>query len=622
MDLYEFAKKKNLSLDSAKKELSKCGIYIFNDDNIVFNRTQELQIEKYFFVPKISNEIETNSKKVLEDFVKDYLIFIDTCSIRLSWFPQFMKNIQPFLQKYNKYILVPEIVAEELKRSAIKDKNSYNICVDRLNLLNDLYNMGLVRCVDSNYDKSQYIHADPIIISDFTRLHCHYNLLLITRDAGLSNDILNLNKQKSIRTKYVIKSKRINKYGYLSNLDKPFSICTTPIDITIQTMSPKHIPNTSDVVVTDDGNKLILGNFLNGGTEGSVYAIQNDKKYVVKIFKNTQLTPDKIGKLTTMIDKRDFIDCSGIVWPISKVYNNYGEFVGYLMDNVNYLANKKVYCLADLFSISNGVKQNFKDIDGSNIKDYKLTIRPHWTRKNIITLAKTILEKVKFLNQRNIIIGDYNLNNILFEDENTVYFIDTDSYQLDHYPCTVLSEDATSPEFYLDNMNGNHRVMRTMADENFSVAVLTFKLLMMDTFPYENSANNKSMLENMVEGNFSYPLSGNTNKSAPQNQLRYLWSHLKYNVKYDFYHTFHHSGDYFNPQNRKNSSDWYRTVSKYLADYDLLIKNDLVSGFITPMRYKYVERRCIKCNAILNNAFTHKDTQYCEKCLNRMNRNG
>ena len=59
---------------------------------------------------------------------------------------------------------------------------------------------------------------------------------------------------------------------------------------------------------------------------------------------------------------------------------------------------------------------------------------PQWNRMHLVELACTILRKIDKLHQYNVLIGDINPDNILLVDEKTVYFVDTDSYQVGAYP--------------------------------------------------------------------------------------------------------------------------------------------------------------------------------------------
>ena len=55
---------------------------------------------------------------------------------------------------------------------------------------------------------------------------------------------------------------------------------------------------------------------------------------------------------------------------------------------------------------------------------------PHWKKVDLVILCITILEKIKYLHDHDILIGDLNDQNILVVSATEVYFVDTDSYQI------------------------------------------------------------------------------------------------------------------------------------------------------------------------------------------------
>ena len=60
---------------------------------------------------------------------------------------------------------------------------------------------------------------------------------------------------------------------------------------------------------------------------------------------------------------------------------------------------------------------------------------PNWTKIELTRLALTILKKIGLLHDHNILVGDLNPFNINVVNQNEIYFLDTDSFQIDNYPC-------------------------------------------------------------------------------------------------------------------------------------------------------------------------------------------
>ena len=60
----------------------------------------------------------------------------------------------------------------------------------------------------------------------------------------------------------------------------------------------------------------------------------------------------------------------------------------------------------------------------------------------------------------------------------------------------------------------------------------------------------KGMESNMLNMDFAYPLNELKNDRTPEGAWIYIWSHLPYFIKTDFYNTFHKDGRYSRVENR------------------------------------------------------------------------
>ena len=75
----------------------------------------------------IVNAAEERSKQFIESAVKDFKIFIDTCSLLSHEADKFWINICPLLQRYGKAVIIPYRVYEELDKFA----SNPALCVKR-----------------------------------------------------------------------------------------------------------------------------------------------------------------------------------------------------------------------------------------------------------------------------------------------------------------------------------------------------------------------------------------------------------------------------------------------------------------------------------------------------------
>lgn len=125
-------------------------------------------------------------KYEFEKITANYKIFIDTCSLLCNNFEEFWKNIQPFLQKYNNKIYVLGAVCRELQKLQHNPKLSKaaNIAIKTIN---NGKQCGLIEIRDN---KSDGDFADQIFLSLFTYHFTRHNLVLITQDTKLANDII------------------------------------------------------------------------------------------------------------------------------------------------------------------------------------------------------------------------------------------------------------------------------------------------------------------------------------------------------------------------------------------------------------------------------------------------
>ena len=372
------------------------------------------------------------------------------------------------------------------------------------------------------------------------------------------------------------------------------SISDAPIIITL--------PVVGDMLSSEKNGCVKLLKEIASGGEGTVY--ETDTPFVAKIYLQGNLTQRKIEKLRLILSKT--ISYKGICFPVDVLYNGKNEFVGYLMPKAH---GKK---LKPSFFIKPEMKQ----------------IWPDWTRKDLVELCLTILKKIKFLHSRNIIIGDINPRNILLVNSEEVYFIDTDSYQVEGFPCPVGQTDFTAPELQGKRFEN---CLRTLGNEYFAVAVLLFELMLPGKFPYDQKEGG-SQIENIRNMNFPYPLNENI-EDTPDGPWRFCWSHLTYKIKEAFYQTFMKGEPHSLECNRINVKEWIALFDeyKYLLVSGKFLEQDPMSLEIFPTRFKrnrkYNYITCKICNeefpeyqiksgickSCLNKSFDG-GTHYCERC--------
>lgn len=278
---------------------------------------------------------------------------------------------------------------------------------------------------------------------------------------------------------------------------------------------------------------IILKEEINKGGEGTVYLV--DEGTVAKIYHPKSLTVEKEAKIKALLSKKIRFD--GICAPLESLYDNKAKFIGYLMPKAD--AEKGFELQTCIFNPA--------------LLKNKL---PNWTRLNLANLSITILEKIKYLHQNGIIIGDINPFNILIKDDKTVFFVDVDSYQVDNFPCPVGTVHFTAPE--IQNIESFNKLIRTEEHEYFAVATLLFMIFLSGKTPYSFQGGG-NMKENITSMNFSYPLGDEDNYMAPQGMWEFIWSELSYEVRKAFYTV-------FKENLRLSIEDWLNILNIYLED--------------------------------------------------------
>lgn len=463
--------------------------------------------------------------------------------------------------------------------------------------------------------------ADNVFLYVFQKIKLRYNVLFVTQDSGLAHDardifkdsravkgvkkilVCKLDKSGLAQKFFVDGSNKIpqpddlpKKFPQLVNLleevppDERFKLADKVVDIT-GNLPVTKIPVEGDCVTAiRDGQKRQIRLFdeVGKGGEGSVYKTDFDG-IVAKIYKPEKVTRLRHEKLKLMLTKK--IDCDGVCFPRALLYNQRNEFVGYTM---------KTASGRDLF---NGV------FVPALLKKYF----PQWNRVDTVQLCVTILKKIKYLHDRNVILGDINPHNILLVSPTEVYFVDTDSYQVEGFICPVGTPVFTAPELQKKKYG-----LRTFGNENFAVATLLFMIMHPGKAPYAMQ-DGEGIIENIIGGEFSYPFGKLKTGRVPKGPWRFCWSHLTYKIKEAFYETFWRDGMYHDEKNRGDAGFWLALFEEYLRllENGTMSAQDEESVLIFPTRFKKDRNKtyakCKLCGAEFDETLLEQGI--CRSCL-------
>ena len=523
----------------------------------------------------------------IQDFLnQDFRIFVDTCSILYDHGEAFWSNAIQVLDQNERHIIVPLAVMRELEKQANKNDSSLEV-VQRARRMHDvilqLADMKLVKIFgDSNEN-----FADNVFQYIFTRYRTRNKLLLITQDNDLAKDILRLNETNAVRTMPIL-AKRIDPsgnligYGWESNINsnpssnpiedewqavyhkmhddiQPFQICDQITDVKDIPLKIAEIPSENSILYESNQKQIRILKAISEGGEGIIYST-DDPNQVAKVYKTDKLTMWKFLKLKLMLTRK--IRYEGICYPTSALYNSKQGFVGFLMP-----------------------KAEGRELQRSIFrKELQQKYFPNWKKRDMVELCLTILEKIRYLHSKNILIGDINPANILVVSPKKVYFVDVDSYQIENFPCPVGTINFTAPEIQQKIFT---TFLRSMGNEKFAIATLLFMIMLPGKSPYAQQGG-EDQSTNIMNMNFSYPFGEKSNQKAPEGPWRFMWSHMTPVIKEHFYETFRKDGKFSQENSRLGTRSWWKLFKKYLDDLDngSIGKIDKMSEGIYPRRLK------------------------------------
>lgn len=219
------------------------------------------------------------------------------------------------------------------------------------------------------------------------------------------------------------------------------------------------------VFLDDTGRQLSLGRELGRGGEATVYAVEDERNLVAKIYKQV---PDReaAAKLCRMVELGNDRLLKLAAWPIGTIRSKADNAIaGVLMKNVSGL--KDIHLLYN-------PKSRLREFPAK--ADWRFLIH---TAANLARAFAVIHEQLH-------VIGDVNQSNVRVSPESAVVnLIDCDSFQVfsngHYFLCGVGVPLYTPPELQGKLFKS---IIRTPNHDNFGLAVLIFHLLFMGRHPF------------------------------------------------------------------------------------------------------------------------------------------
>ncbi|MBQ7956680.1 MAG: hypothetical protein IJ279_01475 [Clostridia bacterium] len=231
-------------------------------------------------------------------------------------------------------------------------------------------------------------------------------------------------------------------------------------------------------VKTSDGQVVTLKSFIASGGEGAVYECDYRENYVVKIYNDGQLNKLRMRKLVQMEKKQ--VKYDGVCWPEKVVLSPEGMIIGFLMKKVS---GKN---LSEVFDGSENLLREF----------------PGWKKYDLVDFTIKLLQKIQYLHLLGIIVGDLRFKNIIIDSKGDPCLVDLDSCQIRGLPCPSGFPDFTDPDLHGIELM---RILRSYSNEDYSCAVVVFKILFCGIHPYDQRNGAETIEEEMRDKRFPYP---------------------------------------------------------------------------------------------------------------------
>lgn len=326
------------------------------------------------------------------------------------------------------------------------------------------------------------------------------------------------------------------------NVQQEFSKPINSNDLT-QSSNIKKNPESKAIFYTENGNAVRIGRKLGSGGEGTVYEVNTS--LAAKIYHPQMRDEIRYKKIKAMVSGNPEI--KEICWPIDMLFTRDHQFVGFTMPKIN--------------------GEEYKTLNETVLQLSKESVRkkimPGWDRLSLVKTCIAIIKMFDEMRKHHIIMGDINPNNILVTYKNgdnpKVATVDADSMQFGSFPCPVGVKDYTSPEIYKRLKTDNPEFstfLRTDEDEQYSLANLLFRILMLNISPY-NAKEVGSQDEARKNYNFPYRSENSTGADTPDGPYRMIWNNTLGAVKDNFTKEFTHTGNSVDPK------AWLDVFNKY-----------------------------------------------------------
>lgn len=302
---------------------------------------------------------------------------------------------------------------------------------------------------------------------------------------------------------------------------------------------PRVAPGSGESVYGQESGRLSLGSPVMSDRSSITYAT-NVRGMMAKVYTADTLALDLWeNKVARML--RSPIRVGGICWPVDRLENAAGQFVGTLVP-----ASRGVQLTESVLKGKSGLSGYF----------------PGWTKAEIKTLSRTILSKAKALHREGVLFGCINPASIYVASPEKVYLVDADGWQVGGFPAISRNVTFTPPEVL---RRGEPTLLFSEDQDNYQVAVLLSMLVMPGKFPYARRGGSDvaaSIREMSFPFGIGEVLRRTEGSERPSGMWRLAWDNLPYRLCRSFYETFSANGCHAKEGTRLGESAWMHLVEE------------------------------------------------------------
>ena len=237
--------------------------------------------------------------------------------------------------------------------------------------------------------------------------------------------------------------------------------------------------------VNEQGLPILIGRELAAGGEGKVFDVPATPSLVAKVY-HTPPSQEKAAKLAAMVRLAGEELSKFAAWPKSLLYDPQSRaLAGLLMPRID------------------GARQ----IHELDTPAHRKSMFPTADWRFLARVARNCAASVTTVHHYGIVIGDINHGGFLVTPHGTVKLIDCDSFQFSSgnhkFLCDVAVPEFLPPELFGQKLDA---VERTANHDNFGLAILIFRLLMMGRHPFAGyrGKGTRSIPEAIKEYRFAF----------------------------------------------------------------------------------------------------------------------